>query len=399
MGVKGLIKLINDVSKNKAIKTYDFEHFKGMSVAVDASLMIHQTVVAIRSSGKDMTNKKGEMTSHIHGLFFKILALLQNEMIPIFVFDGKALDIKTNTLKLRKEKREKSQLNVDKEEITEDEYIKHFKQTYHILNEHIEEIKILLNLMGIPYIVAPNEADVVCAWLSQRDNISGDKYVDGVCSDDSDIITIGASNLFKDMVKFMKKGKQVKVVNLERVLKKMELTMEQFVNLCSLLDNDYCTHLPRIGPKRAYTLVSQNNNIEKIFTVLKLNKNDENLKCMISARNYFKNALKELDDKNYTVTTEQTTLRNFQSKELLDYLCIKHNFETIKVKNGIERLEKYYKIMDVNKPNLKTYHKIIQPDIEKYINIDPYEIVTSDDEVVIPQKNKKKKYISKKLNK
>ena len=102
MGIKGLPKLIKDIAGDAAIKSYFFSKFKGWNVSVDASLMIYQTVIALRSTGKDMKNNRGDLTSHLHGLFYKILLFLQNNMVPIFVFDGKASDMKNKTLEKRR---------------------------------------------------------------------------------------------------------------------------------------------------------------------------------------------------------------------------------------------------------------------------------------------------------
>ena len=130
MGIKGLPKLIKDLTGPHAVKLYKFSRFNGMVVAVDASLIIHQTVIAMRSTGKDMKNTKGGLTSHLHGLFYKILIFLQNNMVPIFVFDGKAPDIKNKTLKKRQLRKSEAEKHLKTLSDSEDEdYIKHFKQT------------------------------------------------------------------------------------------------------------------------------------------------------------------------------------------------------------------------------------------------------------------------------
>jgi len=90
MGIHGLPTLIKQIAGRYATKPYDINRFKGMIVAVDASLMIYQTVIAIRATGRDLQNKQGGLTSHLHGLFHKIIGFLERGIKPIFVFDGKA---------------------------------------------------------------------------------------------------------------------------------------------------------------------------------------------------------------------------------------------------------------------------------------------------------------------
>src|SRR5271154_3959720 len=218
MGIQGLPSLINKLAGGYAVKSYNFSRFARMTVAIDTSLIVHQTVIALRSGGKDLKNKQGQLTSHLNGLFYKVLIFLQNEIVPIFVFDGKAPDIKNKTIEKRRERKMLAEKNLKTLSDSEgEEYIKNFKQSFKPTKQDYKECQILLDLMGIPYIQAPNEADVVCSWLAARyDPNSKKRYVKGVCSDDSDMLALGAPYLFKDMLKFMSKNKQVKVISLNR---------------------------------------------------------------------------------------------------------------------------------------------------------------------------------------
>ena len=426
MGIKGLPKLIKDIAGLYATKSYKFSRFKGMAVAVDASLIIHQTVIALRSTGKDMKNSRGELTSHLHGLFYKILIFLQNGMIPIFVFDGKAPNIKNRTLKRRLQRKTQAETQLkDLTDSEDEEYIKHFKQTFKPTKQNITEALTLLDLMGIPYIVAPGEADVVCSWLAARYDDSGKRYVKGVCSDDSDMLALGASYLFKDMLRFMSKDKKVQVISLNKALVKMNLTMDQFTDLCVLLGCDYCDNLKGVGPKTAYRLMRKYGSLEAVIKYLskknvdsddsttddeKVNDDSDktNEECMIEARNYFRNALKELDDSDdFVLTDHNLKLRKYQYEELMDFMCVKHNFDVVRIQTGINRLEEYYKKMNITRENTKVAHKILQPRSENYIfkalsddnNIDFLSSDEDKDNTVQTKKNQAKKNIIKTINK
>ena len=108
MGIDGIIKVIKAESK-KSIKAYHLDRFDGMTVAVDASIMIYQTVLAVRKGGTDLTNEKGGLTSHLKGILTKIIMFLRHRITPIFVFDGKPPELKEGTLEERREKRRKAE--------------------------------------------------------------------------------------------------------------------------------------------------------------------------------------------------------------------------------------------------------------------------------------------------
>lgn len=384
MGIKGLPKLIEDIAGKGAINSYPFSRFKGMTIAVDASLMMHQTVIAIRGSGKDMTNNRGELTSHLHGFLYKIITFVENGIVPIFVFDGKPPDIKLRTLERRSERKEQAEESIKGLSEEDEEYIKNFKMTFRPSKKDYKEVQILLDLLGIPYIISPGEADVVCAWLTSRRDNNGHKYAKGVCSDDSDMLPLGASYLFKDMLKFMSKNKPVKVISLNKTLVKMNLTMDQFIDLSVLLGCDYCENVKGVGPKTAYKLISEHGSLKKVLKLLSRKHTDLDTECMFDAENYFKNATKELDESDdFVITDDNLKLRQFQFEEVMDFMCIKHNFDITKMQTAFKRLELAYKNMEITRPNTKKVHKIIQPRSTEYLFRsleDRIEFLSSDEE-------------------
>ena len=170
------------------------------------------------------------------------------------------------------------------------------KNTLNYLNKHlqptkknIKEAKILLDLMGIPHVTAPGEADIVCAWLAAKQDANGKRYVKGVCSDDSDMLAFGAPYLFKDMSRFMSKNKQVQVISLERALKGLRMSMQQFVDMCAL-GADYCDNIEGIGLKTAYKLILKHGTLEKMLKTekKKYNITDGQKNCFIEIKNYYR---------------------------------------------------------------------------------------------------------------
>src|SRR5579872_1261579 len=386
MGIDGLPKLIKETAGKSAMRPYNLSRFKGMTVAVDASLMIYQTVIALRSTGHDLKNKQGGLTSHLNGLFFKILNLLEFEIKLIFVYDGTPPDIKSKTIELRSKRKSKAkQALIELAEDSEDEeYVKRFRESFKPTKEDIEESQILLDLMGIPYITAPGEADVVLSWLTQRKDTNGKMYAKGVCSDDSDMLVLGARYLFKDMLRFMGNNKQVMVINLEKTLENMDLTMDQFQDMSVMLGCDYCSRIKKIGPKGAYKFIQTHETLEDTLEFLEETGKypDIDSDCMIAARDYFRTAIKELDDNDeFVLTDDNLKLRLYQPDELIDFMCVKHNFDFEKIHKGAERLKKSQEKLKISRPNTKKVHRILKPKKFAYM-------VTSEDDIdLLPEED------------
>ena len=58
----------------------------------------------------------------------------------------------------------------------------------------------------------------------------------------------------------------------EKMLSGLELTEEQFIDLCILLGCDYCDSIKGIGPHRALALIKEHKNIETILKNIDLAK-------------------------------------------------------------------------------------------------------------------------------
>ena len=74
MGIKNLLKLINMYPD--LIVEKDFSEYKNKKIAIDISILLYQVVISVRNTGSDLMNSKGEVTSHILGLFNKTIKLL-----------------------------------------------------------------------------------------------------------------------------------------------------------------------------------------------------------------------------------------------------------------------------------------------------------------------------------
>ena len=152
MGIKNLLKFLSE--HPELIKEKDTGQYKGQKIAIDISILMYQVVIAIRNSGSDLTNDKGEITSHILGLFNKTLSFLEKGIIPVFVFDGKPPQLKQKILDTRKQIRKKALEKLSDAQNDADK-IKYFKRSVWISKDQMDQCRELLKIMGIPYVNEP----------------------------------------------------------------------------------------------------------------------------------------------------------------------------------------------------------------------------------------------------
>lgn len=257
MGIKKLLKFLNNydnIVNNKNISDY-----KGTKIAIDISLLIYQIIIGVRNSGSDIINNKGDSVTHILGLFNKVIFLLKNNIIPVFIFDGKPSKLKSRTLYERK-KNKKLYITKLNETNTEEERIKYLKKIVSVGKKELDECRELLELMGIPYINAPEEADSQCAYLAKKG------FVDAVYSDDMDILTFGSPIIIKNLISL--KNKPIEL-NLNNILEKLNLSYDEFIDFCILLGCDYSNGISNINYNIIYEYYMRNKNIENTLTSLR----------------------------------------------------------------------------------------------------------------------------------
>ncbi|KAI5192570.1 flap endonuclease-1 [Nematocida minor] len=183
MGIHKLTELLKEKAP-KAIRNKEIEKYRGWKVAIDASMILYQSLVAIRYGMDSLKNKDGESTAHIYGIFYKTINLLEKGIVPVYIFDGIPPDLKENTLTERRTRKEEAEKAMEEAENEEDK-LKHAKRTVRATKYHVESAQALLKAMGVPYETAPNEAEGYCAALNREG------VVDGVVSEDMDSLAFG----------------------------------------------------------------------------------------------------------------------------------------------------------------------------------------------------------------
>ncbi|KAJ8374892.1 hypothetical protein SKAU_G00054720 [Synaphobranchus kaupii] len=260
MGIHGLAKLIADQAPS-AIKEHDIKSYFGRKIAIDASMSIYQFLIAVRQDGNVLQNEDGETTSHLMGMFYRTIRMLESGIKPVYVFDGKPPQMKSGELAKRGEKRaEAEKLLAQAQETGEQENIDKFsKRLVKVTKQHNDECKQLLKLMGVPYIEAPCEAEASCAALVKAGKVFA------TATEDMDGLTFGTGVLLRHLTASEAKKLPIQEFHFGRILQEIGLTHQQFIDLCILLGCDYCGTIKGVGPKRAIDLIKQHGSIEEIL--------------------------------------------------------------------------------------------------------------------------------------
>ena len=254
MGIKGLTALIGRHAP-EAVSHHPLIYFSGSVIAVDTSILLH----------KFMHNKhrRNDDNAHVNGFMNKALRYIKHGVIPVFVMDGKPPPEKSATIKRRvshKQKLEsrikslKARLEAGDESVIE-QINKMVKQLVTVKKNHHSETADLLRIMGFTVITSPGEAEITCAELQH------DKQVDFTYSDDTDVLPLGCKNVLRSV----NGNNSIEKYDLDKVLKGLNLTLEQFVDLCILCGCDYCPPIPRMNNETAYHMIRKHGSIEAIL--------------------------------------------------------------------------------------------------------------------------------------
>ncbi|XP_065064849.1 flap endonuclease 1-like [Rhopilema esculentum] len=330
MGIHQLSKLLGDNAPS-AMKENEIKNYFGRKIAIDASMSIYQFLIAVRADGSQLTNEQGETTSHLMGMFYRTIRMVDNGIKPLYVFDGKPPEMKSGELAKRSERRAEAQKQLEAANETGDaETVEKFsRRLVKVTPAHNEECKKLLTLMGIPYVDAPCEAEAQCAEL-----VKGGK-VYATATEDMDSLTFGSSIVLRHLTFSEARKMPIQEYHLDQVLSGLELSQEEFIDLCILLGCDYCNSIKGIGPKKAITLIKQHKHIEEVI------KNLDKSKYPIPEDWKFKESRELFKNPEVTPAAEIELKWSDPDEEgLIKFMCEEKGFNEDRIRNGSKKLGK-----------------------------------------------------------
>lgn len=330
MGIHGLSRLIANKSHNgSSQKSLDF--LSGKVIAIDASMQIYQCLIAIRQgpSGQ-LAAEEGEVTSHLTGIFYRTIKLIEAGIKPVYVFDGKPPELKKNELKKRNERQEQALADLKLTDNPE-EAQKHEKRSVRATKEQSNDIMKLLTLMGVPIVNAPCEAEATCAVLVKE----GKAYA--TATEDMDSLTFGSTKVIRHINSNDQKKQPTVEYSLPHILTDMAITMEEFIDICILSGCDYTKTIKGIGPMKAYQLILEHHTIEGVLSALKKKHGNEQFNALVP-EDYPFEEVRELFVHPEVDTSQPIVWNKPNREDLLKFLVEEKKFNVDRVNKGCDRL-------------------------------------------------------------
>ena len=179
----------------------------------------------------------------------------------MYVFDGKPPTMKGGELAKRKDKREAAEAELEKaKEAGDQEMIeKMSKRTVRVSKEQSMEVMKLARLMGLPVFEAPCEAEASCAALCKAG------LVYAAASEDMDTLCFSCPKLARNLMAPASQGKPILEFDFDKCLQELDLTWDQFIDVCIMCGCDYCDSIKGIGPVKALQLIKKHGSIEEML--------------------------------------------------------------------------------------------------------------------------------------
>jgi len=188
-----------------------FDDLRDRIIAIDAHNVLYQFLSSIRRrDGTPLKDSKGQITSHLSGLFHRTANMVEAKIRPVYVFDGKPHPLKAKTLEERRKRKEQAEKEW-KEALEAGDIEKarsKAQQTSRLTDEMIDQSKELLEALGIPFIQAPGEGEAQASIMVKK----GDAFAVG--SQDYDCLLIGSPVLVRNLYELV-----WNVPNSEKVIK------------------------------------------------------------------------------------------------------------------------------------------------------------------------------------
>jgi len=312
----------------------NLKSLSGKSIAIDAYNALYQFLAIIRQpDGTPLKDSTGKITSHLSGLFYRTANLVEMDIKVVYVFDGVPPALKEVEIKRRAKVKAEALVKYERalQEGRMEEARTYAQMTSRLKDYMAEDSKRLLTQMGVPWVQAPSEGEAQAAQLAKK----GDTNY--CASQDYDSLLFGAPMLVRNVTisgrrKLPRKPVYVEVVpeviELGQVLKELNITREQLIDIGILVGTDFNPDgVKGIGPKTALKLIKQHGSLEKLLPTLK------KAEFPVEPRRIREIFLTLKVTDNYKLTWKEPNIEG-----VVDFLCRERDFSEERVRKALKKM-------------------------------------------------------------
>lgn len=234
-----------------------WEALSGRTLAVDGYNAVYQFLASLRQrDGQLFSDAEGRVTSHLMGVFYRTTALLQEGVLPVWVFDGRPPERKAGTIRQRIAVKERAEEEWQKALAAGDLETARRKaaQTSRLTRPMVEELLRLLAALGVPALQAPSEGEAQAASMAARGTVWA------AASEDYDSLLFGAPRLVRGLAARARgnsAGPGAQLVDRAELLARLGIDADELILLGILVGTDFNEGASGFGPKKALKLVQE----------------------------------------------------------------------------------------------------------------------------------------------
>ncbi len=330
-----------DLGKLVVKRKIELDELNNKTIAIDAYNMLYQFLSIIRGpDGTPLMDYHGNVTSHLSGLFYRTIELVDHGIKPIYVFDGIPSILKQKTIEARMRVKEEAAKAWEKaKEKGELEDARKYAQATSKVNKYIvESSKELLNLMGIAWLAAPSEGEAQACDMCKKG------LVYSAASQDYDTMLFATPRVVRNITisgrrKLPRKNVYVNIepemIDLQETLKSIGVTQRQLIWIGILLGTDFNDGIDGVGPVTAVKIARSCNSISDIEKYVKEKYNKEFELDIREVESLFTNPeVTDVDPKKLSKDLSSLPER----EKLVEFMCDRHDFAKERIEKFVEKL-------------------------------------------------------------
>jgi flap endonuclease-1 len=228
----------------------------GRSLAVDGYNATYQFLATIRQrDGQLFSDPDGHVTSHLMGAFYRTTSLLQQGVLPVWVFDGKPPERKAGTIRQRIAAKEKAEAQYQEALAAGDLETARRKaaQTSRLTRPMVDELVELLTALGVPTVPAPSEGEAQAAVMAANGSVWAS------ASEDYDTLLFGAPRLVRGLAARGRGGASpgAQLIDRSDLLTHLQIDGDELIAIGVIVGTDFNDGARGYGPKKALKVVQE----------------------------------------------------------------------------------------------------------------------------------------------